>query len=97
MAELTRERPHPGPKAYIAIAVILAVITALEVATFYLPVLAPVVIPLLLGLSAAKFALVVMFYMHLKFDSPLFSAFFVSGLTVAATLTVAFILLFLGS
>jgi cytochrome c oxidase subunit 4 len=96
MAEHPQERPHPGPATYVQIAVVLAVITAVEVATFYIQGLGPVLIPLLLVLSAAKFALVVGYYMHLRFDSRLFTAFFVSGLLVAATLIIAFILLFLG-
>lgn len=97
MPDTARERPHPGPATYVWIAVVLAIITAAEVATFYVQgPLGPVLIPLLLGLSAAKFVMVVGFYMHLKFDSSLFTAFFVSGLTVAATIIVAFILLFLG-
>lgn len=96
MVEHTQERPHPGPKTYVQVAVILAVITAIEVATFYVQGLGPVLIPLLLVLSAAKFTLVVGYYMHLKFDSRLFTGFFVSGLLVASMVVIAFILLFLG-
>lgn len=96
MVERPQERPHPGPATYVQVAVILAVITAIEVATFYVQGLGPVLIPLLLVLSATKFVLVVGFYMHLRFDSRLFTGFFVSGLLVASILVIAFILLFLG-
>ena len=45
----------------------------IEVAIFYIPSLAPVLSPVLLILSTLKFALVAMFYMHLKFDHAWFS------------------------
>ena len=86
---------HPGAKEYTIIALILTVITALEVAAWYIlekTILAPV----LIALSATKFALVVMFYMHLKFDNRLFTSLFVFGLCVAAFMTMAFIAIFHG-
>ena len=51
-------------------------------------------VPLLLVLSASKFALVVGFYMHLKFDHPLFFGVFGFGLLVAASVITALIFLF---
>ena len=63
-------------------------ITAVEVAIFYIPFLEPVLVPLLLVLSAAKFILVVMFFMHLKFDSKLYRALFVGPLVVAVAVPV---------
>jgi heme/copper-type cytochrome/quinol oxidase subunit 4 len=50
-------------------------------------------VPLLLLLSAAKFALVAMFYMHLKQDHKLFSGVFVFPLIIAAFIIVALIIL----
>ena len=49
---------------------------------------------ILIILSAAKFALVAMFYMHLKQDSKIFSGLFVFPLIIAAVLIVALLLLF---
>ena len=46
-------------------------------------------IPSLLIMSAVKFAIVVMFYMHLKFDHRLFRALFTGPLIVAATTILA--------
>ena len=69
-------------------------ITAVEVAIFYIPALRPVLVPTLLVLSASKFALVVMFFMHLKFDNPIFSYVFVAPLILAAFVVVALIILF---
>ncbi len=85
---------HATPGFYWAIGGILTVITAVEVAIFYIPALAGVLVPLLLVLSAAKFILVVMFFMHLKYDSKVFTGLFLSGLVLAIFMTVALIVLF---
>ena len=82
---------HPGPRQYVAIAVILAVITAIEVAVYYSEALRPVLPPILIVLSLTKFALVAMFFMHLKFDSRFFSVVFVTGILVAVTVFVVFL------
>lgn len=85
---------HPGWKTYVVIGAILTVITAVEVAVFYIPAMHPVLVPVLLTLSAAKFIIVVMFYMHLKFDSRIFSSVFVAPLILAMAVVVSLILLF---
>ncbi len=85
---------HASPGFYWAIGGILTVITAVEVAIFYIPSMAPVLVPILLVLSATKFLLVVMFFMHLKFDNRIFSGVFLAGLVLAAFMTVALIVLF---
>ena len=82
------ERAHPGPAEYIKIGLILAVITAVEVAVYYIDALEDVLIPILIVLSALKFSMVVMWFMHLRFDNRLFSTFFVGGLMLVATLFV---------
>lgn len=76
---------HPTPKTYVMVAMTLSVITAIEVAIFYVTWLGRGIIPVLAILSAVKFALVAMFYMHLKYDARLFSTFFVGGLVLAFT------------
>mgnify|MGYP006173714405 CR=1 FL=1 len=88
------EHDHPSYVSYAIIALILTVITALEVAIFYIPALAGVIVPLLLALSAGKFVLVVMFYMHLKMDSRIFTGVFVAPMALAIFLIVALIMLF---
>ncbi len=85
---------HPGAKEYLAIAVVLVVLTAIEVAVFYIPSLKSILVPTLLSLSAIKFALVAMFYMHLKFDHRLFSWLFVVPMVIAALVIVALLKLF---
>ena len=90
----TRERAHPTPARYTAIALILAVITVVEVAIVYMEFLRPVLIPILLVLSAIKFAMVAMFFMHLRFDHRLFSILFVGGVLLASAVIMALMALF---
>lgn len=70
-------------KIYVMIGVILTIITAAEVAIFYIEALAPVLVPSLLIMSAGKFLLVVYYYMHLKFDHPVFSRVFFGPMLLA--------------
>lgn len=85
---------HASTRFYWAIGAILTVITAVEVAIFYIPAMSSVLVPILLVLSAAKFATVVMFFMHLKFDSKVFSGVFLAGLALAAFMTTALTILY---
>ncbi len=83
------EAAHPTPARYITIAAILSTVTAIEVGVYYFSALRAVLVPVLLTFSALKFALVVMFYMHLRFDARLFSTFFVGGLLLGAAVLIA--------
>ena len=85
---------HASPGSYWLIGGILTVITAVEVAIFYIPALDPVLVPILLILSAAKFVLVVMFFMHLKFDSKIYTGLFLAGMVLASFMMVALVILF---
>jgi cytochrome c oxidase subunit IV len=85
---------HPGAAIYVTVAVLLCVLTAMEITVFYVPPLKPVVVPLLLVLAAAKFALIAMFFMHLKYDSWFLSGMFGAGLAIALGLLLALMLLF---
>ena len=85
---------HASVGFYWMIAAVLGIITAMEVAIFYIPALGVALVPSLLLLSAAKFLLVVMFFMHLKFDSWWFSALFIAGLSVAIFMVTALIVLY---
>jgi cytochrome c oxidase subunit IV len=79
--------------AYVVVAGFLGVLTAMEVWVSYIHALRPILVPLLLVLSGAKFALVAMFYMHLHYDSWGFSAIFLPALLLALTLVIVLILL----
>ena len=85
---------HPGAKEYVAVAVVLAFLTSIEVAIYYIDYVRPWLAHLLLILSAAKFFLVGAFFMHLKFDNRLFSSLFVGGLILAISLGVSLLALF---
>ena len=85
---------HPTPATYFKVAMTLVVITAIEVGIFYVEDLGIGIIPILTVLSAAKFALVAMFYMHLRYESRLFSTFFVAGLVLAVSVVFAVLALF---
>ena len=77
---------HPTPRDYWAIAGILFVITAVEVAVFYLEGLKSVEAPILIFLSAVKFVLVVGWFMHLKYDLKRYRGLFYIGLVAAPIL-----------
>ena len=80
---------HATIRTYLIVAGILTAVTALEFGVIYVRRLAPVLIPLLLVLSAGKFALVVMFFMHLRYDSRALTFLFVAPLVLATLLAVA--------
>ena len=85
---------HPGPREYIRIAIILGVITAAEVAIYYIEGAKDFLIPLLFFFSFVKFTLVVLWFMHLRFDSRTYARFFVMGLAGAVTLFLIVLLIF---
>jgi len=80
------EHAHPGAGEYIVVAVILAIVTAVEVAVYYLPEVRTWLPLILILLSAFKFFMVVAFFMHLKFDHPSFRWYFGGGLALALVL-----------
>jgi cytochrome c oxidase subunit 4 len=88
------EGGHAGWKTYVVVGVILTVITAIEVAVFYIPALHGVVVPILLALSAGKFFIVVLWYMHLKYDSRIYWRVFFAPLSLAVLVVVGMVLLF---
>ncbi len=98
------EHAHPGVGTYVKIGIVLFAITALEVGAYDLgynragttfgSILHPIVVPVLMVLSAIKFALVAMYYMHLKPDSKLFTGVFVFSLIIAAVVIFSLIALF---
>ena len=62
-------------------------------AIYYIEQIAPLLAPILIVLSALKFALVAMFFMHLKFDNRLFTSLFVGGLILAGGLLISLLVL----
>lgn len=90
------EEHHPGIREYTIIAVILTVITSIEVALFYIDAsfIHDYLAYYLLALSLAKFVLVVGYYMHLKMDHRLFRLFFVAGFVIAVSIVSTLLALF---
>ena len=76
---------HPSDRSYVGIAIILAILTAIEVLMFIIEdSLGKTVVKLgLLGLMAVKFWIVGSYFMHLKFDNKVLTWLFVAGLVLA--------------
>ena len=97
------EHSHPRAAVYAKVGLVLFVLTALEVGLYeitygehagdFSSAIQPFFVPMLLLLSAAKFALVAMFYMHLKQDSKLFTGIFVFPLIIATVVIVSLMVL----
>jgi len=85
-------------RLYVLVALILTVITAVEVATYYLadfPLFKePFLIPTLLFLAAIKFFLVAYIFMHLKFDRKILTTAFYAGIALALFLYIAVLTIF---
>ena len=91
----TSHADHPSAVTYFKVAMALCVLTALEVVSFeWFEWLSYGIIPVLGILSVVKFYLVIMFYMHLKFDHKLFSTLFLTGVFLAIGVTFALMALF---
>lgn len=95
-AALGEVHEHPSWGTYKWVALILTLITVMEVWVYYIPafVASRLFVPTLLILSAVKFAIVVLFYMHLRYDHRLFRALFTGPLMIAITTIVALMFLF---
>jgi cytochrome c oxidase subunit 4 len=89
---LPQPEGHPGPSVYLTVGLILAVITVIEVAIYYVDMVEGLLMTILLALSAMKFVLVVLWFMHLRFDNRIFSVFFGGALALAAALFVVVLL-----
>lgn len=75
------QHSHPGPKQYVMIGIILTLMTVVEILAYYAEedwgiLSAGMAAAVIAILSAAKFITVVMYYMHLKFDSKIFTGIF---------------------
>ena len=80
---------HASIRTYVVVAVILTLITAMEFAAIYIRELTPILVPLLVVMSAAKFARVVLFFMHLRYDVRPLSLIFVGSLVIALGIAIA--------
>jgi cytochrome c oxidase subunit 4 len=83
------EAPHASTRTYVVVAVILTLITGMEFSAIYIRELTPILIPLLVVMSAAKFTLVVLFFMHLRYEARAVALIFVGSLTIALGIAIA--------
>lgn len=86
LPEIADPHRHPGPRQYVIIAIVLVVITGIEVAVSYLDgdVNPNLIIATLAIAASIKFFLVAAWYMHMRMDSPFFRRVFVTGLVGAS-------------
>lgn len=85
---------HPGERTYTQVAIILAIVTAIEVAIYYIGFLEGVLVPLLIVLSIFKFIAVVGYFMHLKMDDRRLRILFVSALVLSLSVFLAVLTVF---
>jgi len=87
---------HPGWSTYWKVAVVLTVITGVEVGIYYIPAFVRTwgFVPTMLVLSGIKFTIVVLFYMHLKYDNKIYRALFAGPFAIAAMALVGLLFLF---
>jgi cytochrome c oxidase subunit 4 len=77
------EEHYPDEWQYIKVALVLFAITMAEVAIYYVSGAMDAVITLMVFMMIAKFAIVALYFMHLRFDSKLFRRLFVTGIILA--------------
>lgn len=82
-AEGGTKHAHPSEWEYIKVFIVLCLITAAEVAVYYVEMLKGALPFILITMSVVKFTLVVLWFMHLRFDSRLFRRLFFTGLALA--------------
>jgi cytochrome c oxidase subunit 4 len=77
------DHAHPSEWEYIKVAIFLAVVTAAEVGVYYVEQLEDFLVPILLAFAVVKFVMVVLWFMHLRFDSRIFRRLFAIGILLA--------------
>ena len=72
---------HPTPKKYVQIAIVLGILTAIEIALYYTEDIVGVFTdPILIILAVGKFIIVVGWFMHLRFENKMVNRFFTGGI-----------------
>ncbi len=84
---------HPSARDYVNIAIVLAILTGLEVSTYFFD-FGAIAIPMLILLMCIKFVMVAGFFMHLKFDTRIYSQLLYTGLAFAVVLYALTLILF---
>ena len=78
---------HPTPKKYVQIAIVLGILTAIEIALYYTEdIVGFFTDPILIILAVGKFIIVVGWFMHLRFENKMVNRFFTGGMILALVL-----------
>ena len=85
---------HPSDRLYIRVAILLTIVTAVEVAIYYVEGIRDFLVPVLIVLSVAKFGAVIGYFMHLKFDDRRFTVLFVTGLAISIAVVSGVVIMF---
>ncbi|MFQ5944894.1 MAG: cytochrome C oxidase subunit IV family protein [Anaerolineae bacterium] len=83
------EDARPSRRPYVAVFVILAILTAVEVWVGSIAMAKPLQIGVLLALAAGKAVLVALFYMHLRYDQRVIVLIAASPLLLMSILLIA--------
>jgi len=92
---MEKEEHHISNTVYLIVGGFLIVLTAMEITVAYVHALRPVMVPILVILAIAKFALIAMFFMHLRYEKWVINTMFIFPLTIAAGVFVSLMGLFL--
>lgn len=79
---------------FVQIAMILAVITGVEIVLIYIPLAKWLIVTSLVVLSLVKFLMVIFWFMHLKFDKAFCTILFFIGLVLAGGTVAALMAIF---
>ena len=83
------QQVQPTTRDYVKVGLMLFVLTVVEVVAIYIEALRPALAAILVALSAWKFLLVAAFFMHLKYDSRIYTGFFAFGMVLAILIGLA--------
>ena len=92
--QIDKHDTHISSTVYLIVGGFLMVLTAMEISVSYIHALRPVMVPLLIVLAIAKFALIAMFFMHLRYEKWAVNAEFLFPLTMAVLVFCALLGLF---
>ena len=83
---------HPTEAFYIKVALILAVVTGIEVGLYYTDFGVAATNVTLLVLAVAKFVMVAAYFMHLRFDNRVLRRLFITGVILAIACYVGYLM-----
>ena len=92
MSESQENGLHPTEAFYVKIALILAVVTAVEVGLYYTSFSRAATNPVLLVLAGSKVVMVEAYFMHLRFDNRVLRRLFIAGFVLATACYIGYLM-----